>query len=218
MKKKLFSLSIAVCLTAVMSLNAQVSFGPKAGLNLATLSGDAGDVDMKIGLQIGGMVDMKFSDALSLQPGLILSMKGAQQSASAMGINMKSTYSYNYLEVPINLVFGLDMGDNQFQIFAGPYIAYGLFGKTSFSVGDEKDETDVQFVSDYMDADDDKDAAAPIDFGANFGVGFKAGAIQIQAGYGLGFGNVIPKYDGEAPEDVVTNSVIQLNFAYLLGN
>jgi hypothetical protein len=222
MKKKILSLGIALCL-AGMSLNAQVSFGPKVGLNLANLSGDAEELlgespSMKIGAQIGGVVNMNFTDALALQPGLILSMKGASVSMEMMGISMDMTYSANYLEVPINMVYGIDMGAGQLQVFAGPYLSYGLFGKVSTSAAGVSDDTDIQFVSDAVDADDDKAAINALDYGINAGLGFKTGAIQIQAGYGLGLGNIEPKYDGEDPEYTTTNSVIQLNVAYLLGN
>ncbi len=229
MKRKLFCLSFAVCLTAVMSLNAQVSFGPKAGLNLATISGDdVEDAGLKIGGQIGGMAHMAFSDNLGLQPALMLSMKGYRYSESAGGITATTTLSLNYLEIPVNIVYGIDMGDNQFQIFAGPYFAYGLFGKYKMEMdgGDELEdmgfdmsgETDVQFVGDAKDAGAALIPINAMDFGVNAGLGFKAGAIQIQAAYGLGFGNLNPKYDGETPESTTTNSVIQLSFAYLLGN
>ena len=210
MKKVL--LTLAVVAMFVVSASAQLTFGARAGLNLANVSGDVEDNSMLIGFQVGAIADYALSDAFSVQTGLLLSQKGAKYE---MG-DETAKATANYLEIPIHGVYALDMGGNTLQLFAGPYIGVGLFGKiTSDAEGWE--DIDMEFVSDAKDVED----AAPVsmlDYGVNFGVGYKMNNIQIQAQYGLGLANTLPKFDGESPEDKVTNTNIQLSLTYFFGN
>jgi len=148
---------------------------------------------------------------------MMYSMKGAKAESEILGVTWESQSTLNYLEIPINVVAGIGDEEGQFQIFAGPYVGIGLFGKVKAEIGSVSDESDIQFVGDYVDADSAKIAVAPFDYGLNFGMGFKMNNIQVQAGYGLGLGNLIPKTDGEAPDDKNTNSVIQVTIAFLIG-
>ncbi len=192
-----------------LQVNAQLTFGPRAGLNLASIGGDYEDAKMKIGFQVGGAANYEISDMFSLQPGLLLSMKGVNDDVE----EGESSTSLGYLEIPVNGVLNF----SGFQIFAGPYVGLGLFGKSKYEYEDISVDTDVQFVSDSKDVDEDKFGLKRLDFGINAGLGYKMGALQIQAGYGLGLANMIPPYDGEDPEDTYTNSVIQLTVTYFLG-
>ncbi|TFG88147.1 MAG: PorT family protein, partial [Candidatus Atribacteria bacterium] len=75
-------LIIALALVALMSSTVfaeGMTFGVKAGLNLANLAGD--DIeDMKMKLCFGGGVFMNYpmTESISLQPELLFMMKGAK--------------------------------------------------------------------------------------------------------------------------------------------
>lgn len=210
--KKVF-LTLAVVALFVVSASAQISIGARAGLNLANVSGDVEDNSMLIGFQVGGVADIAFSDALSLQTGLLLSQKGATYD---MGGDITAKASVFYLEIPIHAVYGLELGGNTLQFFAGPYVGVGLFGKINPSEGDA---VDFDFMSDIpADYEYEKMPMQRLDYGLNFGAGYKLNNIQIQAQYGLGLANLNPKFDGEAPEDKVSNGVIQLSVTYFFGN
>lgn len=204
---KKLSLFLAIVLAFTMASQAQVSFGVKGGLNLANLSGDVEDNNMKVGFQIGGVMDYALSDAFSIQPSLLLSNKGA----AFEGDGWDATLSLNYLEVPIHATYKI----SGLQIFAGPYVGVGLFGKVKPSEGDDMD---VEFTSDVdEDFEFDKFPVRPLDIGLNFGVGYTVMEnIQVQALYGLGLTNLEPTYAGEDPEDETKNSVIQLTVSYFL--
>lgn len=209
--KKIFLGLIALTFLAVAT-QAQVTFAPRVGFNMANIGGDnADDFKMKSGMQIGAVANIGFSDALSLQPALLFSQKGTKEDWDDATIKM----SLNYLELPINVVYGLNLGGNQLQFFAGPYLGYGISGKISSDVEGFED-IDVQFISDAIDADEDKAAVAPLDLGFNIGAGYKINNIQIQADYGLGLANINPLYDGKASENTNTNGLIQLSVAYFL--
>lgn len=212
MKKVL--LTLAVVAMFVVSASAQLTFGARAGLNLANVSGDVEDNSMLIGFQVGAIADYALSDAFSVQTGLLLSQKGAKYE---MG-DETAKATANYLEIPIHGVYALDMGGNTLQLFAGPYIGVGLFGKiTSDAEGWE--DVDFDFMQDIpADYDGEGYPMSMLDYGVNIGAGYKMNNIQIQAQYGLGLGNTIPKFDGESPEDKVTNTNIQLSLTYFFGN
>ncbi len=206
MKQLVKVLILVMAVTFSFQSMAQLKFGGKAGLNLATFGGDAEDAAMLIGFHVGGVADFEFTDMFSFQPGLLVSVKGATDSEID-----EFSESLTYIEVPLNVVAKF----NNFRAFAGPYVAFGLFGKVKWDGGD----ADVQFVGDYIDADADKVAVAPLDFGLNIGFGYALNEImEVSAAYGLGFANLIPKFDNEDPDDTITNGVIQISYIYFLPN
>ena len=211
MKKVLLSI-IAVAILFV-GAQAQITFAPRVGLNMANVGGDdTDDNKMKMGMQIGAIVNYGFSDALSLQTGLLFSQKGTKIDAKVYSDPIKITV--NYLEIPINAVYGLELGGNTLQFLAGPYIGIGLSGKMKSNM-DGFEDVDIQFVNNAIDADADKAPMKRFDFGLNIGAGYKINNIQIQANYGLGFANLISDYDGL--DDKNTNGVMQVSVAYFFG-
>ena len=75
MKKLLLSIAlVSFCFSA----NAQVKFGARAGLNLASMTGDdaAGDLDGRTSLHLGVTAEIEISDSFSLQPELTYSGQG----------------------------------------------------------------------------------------------------------------------------------------------
>lgn len=196
----------------------QVSIAPKVGLNLANIGGDeVEDAKMKMGLQIGVITDIAFGEAISLQTGLMFSQKGYQQDIEGFTEEYNMKLKVNYLEIPINAVYGLQLGGNELQFLAGPYVGIGLFGKAT-SDADGSEDVDIQFVNDNADVDDDKFGIKRFDVGLNVGAGYKINNIQIQANYGLGLSNLAPDMDGESPDDKVSNRVFQISVAYFFGN
>jgi len=189
---------------------AQMNIGVKASLNMATISGDNTDeTEMMPSYQVGLVTNFNISEAFSIQPGLMLSGKGAKNFWN----DVDTRLTLNYLEVPINVIHNI----SDFQIFAGPYLGFGLFADVK-SDNDLADEIDAEFKNDISL----EEASAletlyynSFDYGLNVGAGYMVNeSIQIQAGYGLGLGNIHPKVDGEDPNSDTNNSVIQLNVSY----
>jgi Outer membrane protein beta-barrel domain len=251
------SLMAAMLLTVATAAQAQISFGPRVGLNLSNIhfdmkEGDGPKTKMLIGAQFGMALNARFGN-LSVQPALLYSMKGcktddtfeATSTAGGQGVSISSvsktpitgTTSLGYVEIPINLMYTTG-GDKGFQVFAGPYIGFGIGGKdktdatkstitttttlpgvptttTTSSADIAAIDSDVVFKSDVKDGDDPlKSYYSTPDFGLNFGIGYLVNNVQVQAGYGLGLSNLMPKYAGKTPDDKGQNRVIQITGTY----
>lgn len=122
MKKTLVILLIAI-VGLTNYTQAQVTFGVKAGLNLADVNGKSegesiGDEsNIKVGFHLGVTADFSLGENVFVQPALLFSTKGFTSEVDFLGTTVKTTASVNYLEVPINI--GYKFGD--FHVYAGPY-------------------------------------------------------------------------------------------------
>ena len=207
--KKLTILMVLLVSFSFVS-KAQMNIGVKASLNMATISGDNTDeTEMMPSYQVGLVTNFNISEAFSIQPGLMLSGKGSKKSLN----DVDTRLTLNYLEVPINVIYNI----SDFQVFAGPYLGFGLFADVK-SDNDLADEIDAEFKNDISLVEASTLETLyynSFDYGLNVGAGYMVNeSIQIQAGYGLGLGNIHPKVDGEDPNSDTNNSVIQLNVSY----
>ncbi|TGE26969.1 outer membrane beta-barrel protein [Hymenobacter metallicola] len=230
MKKNLQNglLAAALVVAGATTAQAQVTFGPRVGLNVADIAQDPGDGDEKadtkmlFGPQVGLTLNAQFGN-LSIQPSLLFSQKGFQtkEEETFSGTTFKSETSLrlSYAEIPVNLVY--TTGETEgFQIFAGPYIGIGIGGKYKYEYSgggiNESGDDKIKFANKY--GDDDTEYVRTLDLGLNAGVGYKAGPVQAQLGYGLGFSNLIPNSeDDKEPESKVKNRVFQLSLSYFFG-
>lgn len=226
--KKIFT-TLLIVLVAFGISNAQIKFGPKIGINLANVSISPEDEELETKMttlfSVGLLADVGFTENVGLQTGLMYSAKGfkvdEQDDEFDFGLKMNATF--NYLELPIHFVYKL----NSLQIYAGPYVAYGLGGKNKveWTFDDETETDEGKFVSklgevsfeDFEELEDDESFLNALDYGLNFGLGYELNGILINAGYSLGLGNVMPKYEDDEDEDTMKNGVISISAAYLLG-
>lgn len=225
--KKIFT-TLLIVLVAFGISNAQIKFGPKIGINLANVSTSPEDEELETKMttlfSVGLLADIGFTENVGLQSGLMYSAKGfkVDEQDDEFDFGLKMNASFNYLELPIHFVYKL----KSLQIYAGPYVAYGLGGKakTEWTFGDETETDELKFVSklgevsweDYMEQADDESFLNALDYGLNFGLGYELNGILINAGYSMGFGNVLPKIENDEDEDTMKNSVISISAAYLL--
>ena len=190
MKKLLFA---AVAVFAFGAANAQeVKFGAKAALNLANLTGDVEDNSMKVGFQIGGLVEIGVSEKFSVQPELVFSTQGAKFEESFGGVSYDYDLNLNYLNIPVMAKYYVAEG---FSLEAGPQIGFLMSAKAKADGGDE----------------DVKDSFNSTDFGLNFGAGYNVTEnINLGLRYSLGLSNIV-KEDGAGD---VKNSNIAFAVAY----
>lgn len=202
---KILTFLLTLCSTATF---AQVTFGVKAGFNLANMSlkgeGSEEIEDYKKMLptfQVGGVAEFDLAENVALQTGLTLVGKGLKLEDG----DFEATINPMYLQVPALILYKQEM----FYVGGGPYIGFGLFGKLKGDL--VEDPEDLAFGNDL---DDD---FAPIDFGLQFEAGvILNGNIRLGAGYGLGLSNALPK-DAREGDDSWKHGVISINAAYMFG-
>ncbi|WP_274476178.1 porin family protein [Mangrovimonas aestuarii] len=206
MKKLLLS---AAMVAFGLSVNAQeFQFGAKAGGNFANVGGEgAEDLSMRTAFHVGGVAEIKFNDKFSLQPELLYSAQGAKSESSyedfGMTVKEETKLNLDYLNVPIMGKYYLMEG---FSVEAGPQIGMLLSAKADIeaSAGGES-------VSEEYDL---KDEMSTIDFGVNFGLGYKLdNGLAFGARYNLGLSNI---NDFEGSDDFKNNNgVIQASVGYM---
>ena len=239
--KLLTTLLLAVLLSAAPA-SAQITYklGLRGGINHATTTLDAastgtgflsfgytGDKSAIYAWQAGAVLEIGFNK-FALQPALLFSQKGEQFNtaysfggvAGQSGANTRSTNRYNWLELPVNVVYSV----RSFQLFAGPYGALGVGGRRR---GTTLNYSPVARFAPYHFNEKARygpDTPNPrLDAGLNFGVGYRKGPLQVQFGYQLGLLTLhrayvegiiaeLPYHDFAA--DAAYNRVVQLTGTY----
>jgi len=190
--KKLFLLSI-IAVFAIGSVNAQeVKFGAKAGLNLASISGDdTDDLDSRTAFHLGVVAEIVISDVFSVQPELLYSAQGATESFEGIDLDI----NLDYISLPIMAKYYVSEG---FSLEAGPQVGFLMSAKAK-AEGEEED------LKDFVNG---------IDFGLNLGLGYKMeSGLNFAARYNLGLSNINDEEDSD--DFKWNNNVIQLSVGYM---
>jgi len=191
----------AIILFGFKSVNAQdVNFGAKAGVNFASFLGDKDHNDKtRTAFHVGLVAEFMISDDFSFQPELMYSAQGGSYENAQDGEGLyDGTLKNDYLNVPLMAKYYVAEG---FSLEAGPQVGFLLSAKDDWE--------DVQ--TGESDTEDWKDFYKGIDFGVNFGVGYKLeGGLNFGARYNLGLSNI-----WDDSEDFKTqNGVIQVSLGY----
>jgi outer membrane protein with beta-barrel domain len=122
MKKAILCLSIIAL--AVVSANAQVKFGLKAGLNLSSYTGkDAalfgGGKEGKLDFNGGGLVNIGLCKSFSLQPEIFFSGQGTRFAVG--NSNGGGEFDVDYVNVPLLIKYNVTKG---FALEAGPQVGF----------------------------------------------------------------------------------------------
>ncbi len=228
-----FILLVAVAMGMGIAAEAQsVSFGPRVGVNLATLNASGGDDNLReefndavgytSGAQLGAVVNFGISDMFSFQPELLYSQRGFEASGEISEeepigeVNIKS--QMNYLELPI--LGKVSFGGESLKGFvtAGPSVGYWMSGKTKYSFMGEEEAEDYEFSDDFEGGVKEN----RLDLGASIGIGLAyrlgPGALNLDVRYGLGISD-ISKYENDRPNDESkgTHRTLGISLAYLFG-
>jgi hypothetical protein len=173
------SLSVLVILAFCLQSNAQVSFGIHAGgsifnFDAKNASGDEIE-EFKFAprYSVGLRTEFSFVNDLSIQAGLVYATKGTRYfSDEHLEIERKVTLSY--LEIPINFVYKTATGGGAFFVGAGPYLGYGLSGKSTLKIDNiEQTPLEVRFENTWPVGVYDAIYFKPLDFGINTITGYQ---------------------------------------------
>jgi len=246
---------LLTCLSLLtIQANAQIKVGLKVGGNVCNMKFDIDrdyatepETKAKMGYHVGLISDITLiEEKLSLQPALLLNNKGYSVDMEEMledefddqGIYVDIDdfegylrMNYNYIEVPINLVYKY----GGLQVFAGPYVAFGIWGNMKMDFSFEANNVDFDnedffdedsyklqpvwgtadddVVEDYLDDDDVAELFRAFDCGLNLGIGYQVNKVLFNVGYSFGFVNMTPKYDADEfdVDEDYTENVSQKN-------
>ena len=183
--KKLFTITMALVAFTISAQN--VTFGAKAGLNFASMVGDAAEgLDGRTSFHIGATAEFEISESFSIQPELLYSGQGYTYDFDGADVTGK----VDYINLPVMAKFYVADG---FSVEAGPQIGFLASAKEdvdgeSFDIEDLK-STDFAF---------NIGAGYKVDSGLNFGLrysmgltdvpdsdtdGFKHSVLQLSVGY-----------------------------------
>ena len=215
--KKLILVFVAI-LSITQFVNAQddikdnsnkldIKFGAKAGLNLATITGDLEDINSRTSFHLGGIAEIMINEDFAVQPELLYSAQGGKYD--------EFTLALDYLYLPI---MGKYFVSEEISLEAGPQFGYLLSAKLKDDSYDNGNGN-VNTVSNNSaskqaaaDTEDVKEDVKSFDFGLNFGASYiLENGINLSLRYYLGLanGNNFEGNDGD-----FKNSVFQLSIDY----
>jgi hypothetical protein len=213
--KKILLLSIT--LFTIQFTNAQiVTYGVKAGINLANLSYSGGNSDnlnpkSLTGFHFGLLGVTKLKENLSFQLEVLYSQQGSKQSTSTgnplLLIEKNETITLNYINVPIIFKYYLIP---ELSVEAGPQVGFLLDGKE-----DSQISTSVFGVVSTVNSSIDlkKEIYKTVDFGFNLGASvYFARHFSIGGRYNFGLNNLYDKSD--RGNFSIKNNVISISAGY----
>ena len=181
--KKLFTITMALLAFTISAQN--VTFGAKAGLNFASMTGDDADgLDGRTSFHLGVTAEIEMSDTFSIQPELLYSGQGYNADGDVTG-------KVDYINLPVMAKFYVADG---ISLEAGPQIGFLASAKADV----DGESTDI------------KDLLKSTDFALNLGAGYKLDSgLNFGLRYSMGLTDVP---DGDS--DGFKHSVLQLSVGY----
>lgn len=164
-----------------------ISFGPKAGINVSSLRGEESyDFESKVGWHLGAFVHFPISEWFAVQGEVFYSRQGAKQEITVVNFDNNANLQeekvmlnvkLDYINIPVLTKFYPTTGLN---LFLGPQVGFLVAAHEKVMTGEYKNaENDISKVLRDMD------------FGLVFGAGydFDFGLI-FQARYYWGLANI----------------------------
>lgn len=224
---KNYVILLAICLTTSFTLEAQTRIGLRGGLQLSDIRSQPDDraglddeTKMRMGYQLGVVLDYSFNKVLFFQPGLLLNSKGSRVIYTDNLLGTKTTIQNNPIYVEMPLLLGFRLGLENFKLFgvAGPYMAYGVAGKSSFKFESPipafnvNSEGAIKWGSETSPSDP-RDLRR-FDMGLTIGAGVELRNTQIGLYYSPGVFNISP----EGSSGKLYNTLIGIQATLLIGD
>lgn len=204
MKKILLASAIAL----FTGLNAQTTFGVKAGYALSKLNSNENDFEMggiegglksKSGFYIGGLVEHKFNNKFAIQGEVEYANLGGKAEVSMPGITVTEKMNLNRIIIPVSARY---YATPELGIYAGPYVSFKTSNKVKFEMSGPNagmaDPSGIRegerYVERYLN-----DTLKSTDFGLFLGADYAIyKGLFVDARYSFGLTNMIKNpVDGE---------------------
>ena len=192
---------IVVFSTTLFSFAEGVSFGIKAGLNIASVLGDGtGHAQSKIGFVGGGFVTLGLGDLFAIQPEILYTQKGYRWESDFLGATYEATGMLYYIEIPMLSKIMIPVtGNVKPNLFIGPYFGVNLIAKKKIESSEPPYEYDIA---------NSKDSEFGMVFGAGLDYILTKRKIGFEGRYTLGLTTSSEIWDD------ARNSVISFMLGY----
>ena len=191
--KRIISLSFAFVFC--MSLQAQVRFGVKAGLNLANISvsdASGSSFSMKPDFYAGVLASIPLVGKLSLQPEVVYSGQGSDVKEGGD----KGKYNLGYVNVPVLVKYEILSG---LHVETGPQLGVLVSAKVK---ADGAPSTDI------------KSELKTADFGWTLGASY---LLPLNLGFDVRYNLGLTNYLKNTSIGSIKNGVLQIGVFYLFG-
>ena len=180
--KKLF---LVGALALFGAMNAQVKYGAKAGLNIATLNGDVEGLKSLVGFHVGGFAQIPLAAKFTFQPEVVYSAQGAKEDGGNGKLNL------GYINVPLMFKYAIA---EKFNVEAGPQIGFLISAKEKYN----------------GNSDDIKDQLNSVDFSIGLGASYDfTQNLSADVRYNAGVSNIAKESDSK-----IRNGVFQIGLGY----
>lgn len=184
MKKFLLTAAFGMCAVAGFS---QLKWDAKVGMSMSNMT--KMDADMKVGYTFGVGVDYAFTDMWSLQSGVNFTSKGTKKVYEYEGGKDTEKYNAHYLEIPILAAAKFNINDNmKFVVNAGPYLAFGLGGITTYTDEYEGEKEEYHGDKLFKEYENEDALVKRFDMGLQYGVGLEINEhflVNVTGQYGF---------------------------------
>ena len=190
MKKLIATLAVLMVFSMAATNVEAKRFGVKGGVNVTDLNFENGRTPGALGYQLGITWQRDLPLGLSIQPELLYHVKATKfdQIESQLGLG--------YVEVPLNVQWGLRFANKKIRAFAqaSPFVGYAIA-----QTGNETGESifgDYKDLADLVGIETDKwEGINRLSYGAGLGAGVQFGILQITAQYNWNFGSILDLKD-----------------------
>ena len=189
--KKLVAIILVLMIASLEATNIEAKrFGIKGGVNVTDLNFENGRTPGALGYQLGLSWQYDLPLGFSIQPDILYHVKATkfEQIESQLGLG--------YVEVPVNVQWGLRFANKNIRVFAqaSPFVGYAIAqtgNETGNSIfGEYKD------LADKIGIETDKwEGINRFSYGAGIGAGVQFGILQLTAQYNWNFGNLLDLKD-----------------------
>lgn len=212
MRQIISVLFVSLLLAATVAAGPQVKFGAKAGVVMATMTGDGWDKLEEINTvtieekylvsPVGGVFAevLLGTSGVSIQPEILYVMKGAKGEITEGSRTYTLKIKSDYVEVPVLMKYNFTTAGKVFPfLFAGPVAAFNVGAKVQYQDPPE-DDPDL--------GDKDIDNANSVDFGLTIGGGSglaigQSGRLTLDLRYTIGLADVFEDTDEAAGSGAV---------------
>jgi len=183
-KLSVFLTAFILCLAFALEADAR-RFGAKAGVNLTSLDFKSG-TPAALGYSAGVTWQFDLPMGFAIQPDLIYHVKATNLA------EVKKSFGLGYIELPVNVQWGLRFANKNIRIFAqaSPFIGYAVSQTGTRPQDNVIYDEDGGILAEVSKAADKWLNVNRFSYGAGLGLGVQLWGIQLTAQYCWNFGNI----------------------------